>query len=211
MNDHPGYATGEQCVDAANMVRLRAGAPLIKKTNDAASRLYRVPKIQVGTNGKPSYLYHLKTAIAALSKVRNNKAGQVHRKATIAELKSGRLIPLVEGCKLFNTNHARLRCQISHLNIFAVEHPVTNALLVDWRQLIEKCCFRSLKWIRKHTTRDQYLHIVSSRPYIKYTHFAHHTSKSYFVPELSHIGSKNTAVCKKRRGTYPEPLKQEKQ
>ena len=201
MNDHPGYATGEQCVDAANMVRLRAGAPLIKKTNAAASRLYRVPKIQVGTllNGKPSYLYHLKTAIAALSKVRNNKAGQVHRKATIAELNSGRLIPLVEGCKLFNTNPARLRCRISHLDIFAVEHPVTNALLVDWQQLIEKCYFRSLKWIRKHTTRDQYLHIVSSRPYIKHTHFGWHTSKSYFVPELAHIGSVNTRYEKSEK------------
>lgn len=201
MNEHAGYATREQCVDAANMVRLRAGAPLIKKTNNAASRLFRVPKIQVGTlpNGKPSYLYHLKTAVASLIKVKNSHAGKVHRKATIKELNSGRLIPLVEGCRLLNTNPSRMRGQIAKLNIFSVEHPVTNALLVDWQQLIEKCYFRSLKWLRKNTSRDQYLHIISSRPYITHTHFSNLTSKSYFVPELAHLGSVNTMYKKEKQ------------
>lgn len=196
MNDHPGYATGAQCVAAANMVRLRSGAPLIKKTNDAASRLSRLPKIQVGTlpNGKPAYLYQLETAVAALIKTKNNKVGKFHRKATIKELKSGRLIPLVEGCKLLNTNSARIRGQISKLNIFAVEHPVTNALWVDWKQLVEKCFFRSIRFIRNHTTSAQYAHIVSSRPFIEHTHFNVLKARSYFVPELAHIVSVNTAM-----------------
>ena len=80
MKNHPGYTTGAQCVAAANMVRLRSGAPLIKKTN----------------------------------------------------------------------------------------------------------------FIRNHTHRDQYAHIVSSRPFIKHTHFGVLKTRSYFVPELAHIGSVNT-------------------
>lgn len=198
-NTYPEYATGAQCVDAANMVRLRAGAPLIKNTNDAASRLFRVPKIKIGTllNGKPHYVYHLQKAIEVLTKVKNSKSGTVHRKATKAELKSGRLIPLVEGCKLLNTSNQRLRGQISKLNIFTVEHPVTNACLVDWRQLIEKCYFRSTRFIRKHTTREQYIHIVSSRPFIKHTHMEGQHTRSFFVPELSHIGSVNTRYKEK--------------
>ena len=198
-NTYPEYATGEQCVDAANIVRLHAGAPLIKSTNAAASRLFRVPKLKIGTllNGKPHYVYHLQKAIEVLTKVKNVTPGKVHRKATIAELKSGRLIPLVEGCKLLKTSNQRLRTHIQKLNIFAVEHPVTNAILVDWRQLIEKCYFRSTRFIRKHVTRDQWIHITSSRPFIKHTHMGELHTRSYFVPELSHIGSVNTR-CKEK-------------
>lgn len=199
-------------LEHANKLRASLRLAPLKNTSSVTNVLHarNVPFIPIPNHGR-NKLYNLEAALRALTQFEPPKHQKpIHRSLTPEELKSGDYMPVTEAAQLLNCHPGRISAAAEKLGIRVRRHPHTNRQWVYFQDAMRVAYFRSQRFIFKTLPLEQAHQIIATRPKITFFHEAWGFRKySYFVPELSHIGSKNTAAHKKRRGTYPEPLKQD--
>lgn len=206
------WVNASTVLEHANKLRAAVRLAPLKNTSSICSVMHahKVPCKHIPNHGR-NKLYNLDAALRALTQFDPPKhLKPIHRNLTPDEIKSGDFMPVTEAAQLLNCHHGRIIAAAGKLTVRARRHPHTGRLWVHFLDAQRVAWYRSHRFIFTHLPVEQAHHIIASRPKITFVHETWGLRKySYFVPELSHIGSKNTAVHKKRRGAYPEPLKQD--
>lgn len=195
MTTPPPYVPASCVFHHANILRKQLGLPAYRSQTSIGAVL-RAKKIPNIPNGARNKLWHLPSALQACTQLQPTRQPW-NRPATQTELDSREYMPMTDACQAFRCSMARLLNAVHTLAVKALRHPITARLWVNIAQAQEFAAYRSLRFLRRVLPPDRVAFIQATRPRHIFTTQQGFHSVSYFVPELSHLGSKITAYTTK--------------
>lgn len=197
MQAHMGgkWVTRAELYNILTFRRARYNIRLIASASSTGGTLARkhVPYYRYG-EAMRNKKYLLSSALTALTR-RGEARPPAVRTGTEKDIASGRYIPLSAACDAFRCHSRRLLSAIYALNLIAFCHPITNRLWVDKEQARSIAEHRTARFIRSVLPPEQAEHLLLTRPSKRQTKTSR--VRVYWVPEISHLGSKNTAYIPK--------------
>lgn len=195
MAAYPGarWVTKNELYKHVCILRKQNHLPPLKNANSMGGMLEKkqVPFYRYGSamrNKKYLWSFALRALVHLNARVREPWC----RVGTKEEVLRGDAMPLSEAASAFRCNTKRLTKAIHNLDLFAFRHPITGAVWVHKEQARDVAEYRTAHFIRRMLPPNQANYLISTRP-----SRCRQGTKTYWVPELSHLGSKNTAYIPK--------------
>lgn len=189
-NDTENYVPHAEILRHVNNLRVSLGLSSLK-AKDISGHL-KAKKIPFKKRGCRYKIYHLPSALKEFTQLRNNGNLAWNRDGTKKEIDSREYMPLTSACEVFRCSRYRLDSAIRHLTLKAWRHPHTNRLWVNIKQVEQIAFYRKESFIRRELPKEEADFILSTRPVRLVGAKSFGVFKLYYVPELSHVGSKNT-------------------
>lgn len=184
------WATLRECLERANVVRQNLGLHPLQKRSCSQLVKKNVPRVKYGLR---NYYYDLEKALAALTSCKQPEGRlPLHRPATMAEIQSGEFMPLTECARMLRCSVIRLRSAANKYYILAVRHPQTKRLWVKKTDAERVANYRTASFLYKHLTTEKAHYLMTTRPHIQHRCDVGFIVR-YYVPEMSHVGTKLTA------------------
>lgn len=190
MQNDTEYVPHSEVLRHANKLRISLGlAPFKRKDISGILSARKIPCKKKGCRYK---LYHLQSALASLTCLRNNGKLAWNRNGTKEEVESREYMPLTIACNVFRCSRIRFDGAIKKLNLKAWRHPHTNRLWVNIKQAEQVAYYRKEAFIRSVLPKQEADFIIATRPFRFVNAKSFGKFRRYYVPELSHIGSIRT-------------------
>lgn len=192
----PEYVKLGELFKHVSALRAELCLPPLKSADNMIQTLIN-KKVPFKMRGCRYKLYHLKAALYALTQTTVTRQPW-NRPGTQAELDSREFCALHKVCEMFRCGNLRMMGAVRHLSVRAFRHPFTNRLWVHLKDAERVAFYRRKRFLYSVLPEKEADAIVATRPFLPIPTSFGRTSNVYFCPELSHLGSVNTAYKERK-------------